>query len=103
MSVGAWFFEDNDEFLGVTRKQDPITALNFHLVRRFKPGLWGSLDLNYYLGGHSTVDDVRRADLQRNSRIGISFAYPFQRKHAVKLGISRGVVTESGGDFRTVT
>lgn len=103
MSLGAWFFEDNDEFLGVTRKQDPITALNFHLVRRFKPGLWGSLDLNYYLGGHSTVDDVRRADLQRNSRIGISFAYPFQRKHAVKLGISRGVVTESGGDFRTVT
>lgn len=103
MSVGAWFFEDNDEFLGVTRKQDPIAALNFHLVRRFKPGLWGSLDLNYYLGGHSTVDDVRRADLQRNSRIGISFAYPFQRKHAVKLGISRGVVTESGGDFRTVT
>jgi hypothetical protein len=103
MSLGAWFFEDNDEFLGVTRKQDPIAALNFHLVRRFKPGLWGSLDLNYYLGGHSTVDDVRRADLQRNSRIGISFAYPFQRKHAVKLGISRGVVTESGGDFRTVT
>jgi hypothetical protein len=102
MSAGAWFFEDNDEFLGVNREQDPIAALNFHLVRRFKPGLWGSLDLNYYLGGHSTVGGERRADLQRNSRIGLSFAYPFKRRHAIKLGISGGVVTESGGDFRTI-
>ena len=102
MSAGAWFFEDNDEFLGETRKQDPIGALNIHLVRRFQPGFWASLDLNYYLGGHTTVGAERRADLQRNSRLGLSVAYPFKRKHAIKLGISEGVVTESGGDFRTI-
>lgn len=103
MSAGAWFFQDNDEFLGETRRQDPIGALNFHLVRRFKPGFWASLDLNYYVGGHTTVGGERNADLQRNSRLGLSVAYPFKRKHAVKLGISEGVVTESGGDFRTIT
>jgi hypothetical protein len=103
ISAGAWFFEDNDEFLGVTREQDPIAALNFHLVRRFSPGFWGSVDLNYYLGGHTTIDGERRADLQRNSRLGFSIAYPFRRRHGVKLGISEGVVTESGGDFRTIT
>ena len=103
MSAGAWFFQDNDEFLGTTRKQDPIGALNIHLVRRFSPGLWASLDLNYYLGGHSTLDGVRNADLQRNSRVGLSLAYPFKGKHAVKIGFSDGVVTESGGDFRTLT
>lgn len=103
MSAGAWFFGDNDEFLGETRKQDPIGALNFHLVRRFKPGLWASLDLNYYVGGHTTVGVERRADLQRNSRVGLSFAYPFKRRHGVKLGFSEGVVTESGGDFSTIT
>ena len=103
MSAGAWFFEDNDEFLGMTRKQDPIGALNFHLVRRFSPGFWASLDLNYYLGGHTTIGGERSADLQRNSRLGISAAYPFGGRHAVKLGISEGVVTESGGDFRTIT
>jgi len=101
-SAGVWFFEDNDEFLGVTREQDPIGALNFHLVRRFSPGFWTSLDLNYYLGGHTTVDGVRNADLQRNSRAGLSVAYPFQGRHAVKLSISGGIVTESGGDFRTI-
>ena len=103
MSAGAWFFEDNHEFLGVTREQDPIGALNLHLVRRFSPGFWASLDLNYYLGGHTTVDGDRNADLQRNSRMGLSLAYPFRGRHAIKLGISEGVVTESGGDFRTLT
>jgi hypothetical protein len=103
MSAGVWIFEDNDEFLGLTREQDPIGALNFHLVRRFRPGFWASLDLNYYLGGHTTIGDVRSADLQRNSRAGLSVAYPFKRKHAIKLGFSDGVVTESGGDFRTLT
>lgn len=102
ISAGAWFFQDNDDFLGETRKQDPIGALNVHLVRRFSPGFWASLDLNYYLGGHTTVGAERRADLQRNSRLGLSVAYPFRRRHAVKLGISEGVVTESGGDFRTI-
>jgi hypothetical protein len=102
-SAGAWFFEDNDDFLGATRKQDPIGALNIHVIRRFRPGYWTSLDLNYYVGGHSTVGDQRRADLQRNSRAGLSLAYPFGRKHAVKLGISGGLVTESGGDFRAIT
>jgi hypothetical protein len=103
VSAGAWFFEDNDEFLGETRKQDPIGALNVHVVRRFRPGFWASLDLNHYVGGHTTVGDDRNADLQRNSRLGLSLAYPFRRRHAVKLGISEGVVTESGGDFRTIT
>ena len=103
ISAGAWFFGANDEFLGATRKQDPIGGLNVHLVRRFSPGFWASLDLNYYLGGHSTLDGVRNPDLQRNSRAGLSFAYPFMRRHALKLGFSEGVVTESGGDFRTIT
>jgi hypothetical protein len=103
LSAGAWFFEDNEEFLGETRKQDPIGAVNFHLVRRFKPGLWASLDLNFYLGGHTTIGSERRADLQRNSRMGLSIAYPFKSRHGLKLGISEGLVTESGGDFRTIT
>ena len=103
VAAGAWFFEDNDEFLGETREQDPIGAVNVHVIRRFRPGFWASLDLNYYVGGHSTVGGDRNADLQRNSRAGLSLAYPIARRHAVKLSISEGVVTESGGDFRAIT
>ena len=101
--AGAWFFEDNDDFLGTTREQEPIGALNVHVVRRFSPGFWASLDLNFYAGGRSTLDGVSGDDLQRNSRAGVSIAYPFKRKHALRLGINGGIVTESGGDFRTIT
>jgi len=97
--LGAWFFWDNDDFLGVTRRQTPIVGTELHLVRRFKPGFWGALDLNYYTGGHSTIGGVVSADLQRNSRFGVTVAVPLGRGWAVKGSYSTGLVTKSGGDF----
>jgi len=99
LEAGVWFFADNDEFLGVTRKQKPVFAGEIHLVRRFKPGFWGALDLNFFTGGKTTVGGEHRADLQRNSRIGVTFVYPFAGRHAFKTGFSMGVLTKSGGDF----
>ena len=99
LELGAWFLGDNDDFLGVTREQKPVAAFEVHLVRRFKPGFWASIDLNYYTGGRSTVGGELRADLQRNSRIGGTVVVPFRGRHAIKAGFSTGVVTESGGDF----
>ena len=99
VSAGTWFFEDNDEFVGSTREQDPITAFETSLIRRIRPGLWASLDANYYIGGETTIDGTDRSDFQRNSRIGFSFAYPFKGAHAIKLTYSNGLETESGGDY----
>lgn len=99
MAGGAWFFEDNDDFLGVTREQDPIAAVEGHVIRVTRSGMWVSLDANYYAGGRSYVDGERRADLQRNSRAGLTFAWPILGKHLLKASLSRGVVTESGGDY----
>ena len=96
---GAWFFGDNDEFLGVTREQKPIIATAIHFVRRFRPGFWAALDLNFYTGGRSTVGGVLSADLQRNSRFGATVAVPLGGRHAIKMSYSTGIVTESGGDF----
>ena len=97
--LGAWIIGDNDDFLGVTREQEPIATGEFHLVRRFRPGFWASFDINYYIGGRSTIDGAEVADLQRNSRLGGTLVIPFRGRHAFKLGYSTGVVTESGGDF----
>jgi hypothetical protein len=98
---GAWFFGDNDNFLGTTRQQDPILSSDFHLVKRFRPGFWAALDVNYYVGGRTTVDHVERADLQRNSRIGATAVFPVKGRHAIRFGYSTGLVTESGGDFKS--
>ena len=99
LELGAWFIGDNREFLGTTREQAPIVAFESHLVRRIKPGLWVSLDLNHYGGGRTTVGGVLRADQQRNTRFGATVARPIAGRHFIKASYSTGVVTASGGDF----
>lgn len=102
MAAGVWFYEDNDEFRGTTREQKPIGAFDLSVVKRFRPGFWGSIDANYYVGGRTIVDGEKRADLQRNSRFGLSLGYPIKGRHAIKMSISSGLVTELGGDYDTL-
>ena len=99
--LGAWFFDDNNEFLGMTREQRTIVAGELHLVRRFRPGFWATLDLNFYRGGRSTIGGEPAGDLQRNSRVGGTVVFPFGGRHAIKAAYSTGMVTNSGGDFET--
>lgn len=99
LELGAWVFGENDEFLGVTREQRPVVGTQLHVIRRFKPGFWASLDLTYFQGGRSIIDGELAADLQRNSRLGGTIVVPFLGRHAIKVGYSTGVVTESGGDY----
>ena len=100
--LGTWFFGENDEFVGSTRKQDPIVSSEFHLVKRVGQTFWASLDANYYFGGRTTIDSVERADLQRNSRFGLTMYKAIARGHAVRASFSTGVVTESGGDYSII-
>jgi hypothetical protein len=102
LGAGTWFFQDNDEFLGQTREQDPITAIDISLIRRFTPGFWMSADLNYYFGGRTTISGVASADFQRNSRAGLTIAYPFARRHAIRASYNIGMNTNIGGDYETL-
>lgn len=97
--IGAWLFGNNDEYLGETRKQDPILSTEIHLVKRFRPGFWASLDVNYYAGGRTSVGDSEQANLQRNSRVGATVVFPIKARHALRSSFSTGAVTESGGDY----
>lgn len=101
-SLGTWFFQDNEDFLGTTLKQERIVSFDANLIRRFGPGFWASLDATYYMGGQTTVTGGGKANFKRNARMGLSIAYPFGRRHALKATWSSGVVTESGGDYDTI-
>lgn len=101
--IGAWFFGDNDEFLGETREQDPILSAEAHLVKRIRPGFWVSLDANFYTGGRTNIGEGSQANLQRNSRLGATFLLPIKGKHAIRGSFSTGVTTESGGDYDMLT
>jgi hypothetical protein len=97
--TGAWFFTRDNDYVTGTRKQQPVLSGEIHLVKRFKPGLWASLEGNYFWGGRQKIGDNQLGDIQRNSKIGATVAVPFGHRHAIKLGYSLGIVTTYGTDF----
>ena len=102
-SVGVWIFTDNDEFYGgVVREQEPVTTLQLHAGYTFRPRFWLALDATYYEGGTTTVGGEHRADLQANTRVGLTLAYPVTRRQSLKVTVSDGARTRIGGDFTNV-
>ena len=81
------------------REQDPIYALEAHLIKRFRPGFWASLDFTYFTGGRQTIGGERLGDVQQNAKLGGTVVIPFADRHAVKIGYATGTVTKYGSDF----
>jgi len=99
LDAGVWFLGDDPDFIAGYREQEPIVAGQFHLVRRFRPGFWASLDGTYFTGGRQTIAGRRLIDVQRNSRLGGTVSIPLKGRHLVKLGYAKGIFTEYGTDF----
>jgi hypothetical protein len=103
LAAGVTFYTPNNDFLGGQEKQqDPIYALQGHLVYAFPYGIWAALDGTFYRGGRTTIDGVRGDDLQENSRFGVTLALPVNRHNSVKLYGGTGVLTRTGSNFNTV-
>lgn len=97
------FFSDNDDFFGgKTRTQNPLYALQGHAIYNFRSGIWIALDGTYYAGGESSVEGVASNDLQSNTRVGLTVAFPVDRYNSVKLNASSGVSARTGTNFDVV-
>ena len=99
LAGGVWFFGDDDEFRPGAREQDPIYSAQLNLIKRIRPGLWGSLDLTYFGGGRQTIGGEQLNDAQRNVKLGGTVVVPFAGRHAIKIGYANGAVTKYGSDF----
>jgi hypothetical protein len=99
LEAGAWFFGDDNDFVMGKREQSPIFAAEVHLVRRFRPGFWASLEANYFEGGRQTIGGNQLGDPQQNMRFGGTIVVPFSQGQAIKVGYSTAVLTEHGNDF----
>jgi hypothetical protein len=101
---GMWLFTDNDEFYPgqATRTQDPVVALQLHASYTLRPRLWVAVDGTWYSGGTSSVNGVKKGDLQRNSRVGGTVSVPLGRQQSLKFSTSTGATTRIGADFRTI-
>jgi hypothetical protein len=101
--AGAWVFTDNPDFFGGSRReQDPLASFQTHVSYVFRPRLWLAGNANFYTGGRTRVDGVEKADLQRNSRFGLTLAVPVKRRSSLKISWARGLTTRVGGDFDTL-
>jgi hypothetical protein len=101
--AGVWLFTDNNDFFGGQhRAQDPLGVGQAHVVRVFKPGLWGALDGTYYTGGSTTVNGTENADRQANARLGATLALPIGHGQSLKLAVAKGTTTRVGSKLTTV-
>jgi hypothetical protein len=97
---GVWVFSDNTDFFGGSvREQDPIGTFQAHVSYTFKPRLWLAANATFYTGGRTTLDGAAKADLQRNSRLGLTLTLPVGRRSAVKVAWASGFTTRVGADF----
>lgn len=102
--AGVWLFTDNKNFFnGKLRQQKAIGSSQVHVIRTFRPRLWASFDANFYVGGRTTIDGKLNSDLQRNSRLGATFAIPLAPRQSLKFAYSRGARTTVGADFDSLT
>ncbi|HSG82812.1 MAG TPA: transporter, partial [Gemmatimonadota bacterium] len=81
----AWLFTDNPDALGQRIEQDPIYALQGHVIYSFQPGLWLAVDAGYGTGGQSSVGGETKDDFRKDTRLGAQLAVPLARRHSLKL------------------
>lgn len=101
--AAVWWFQDNDDFIGTTREQDPVFSLQAHFIKRFAPGYWISANATYYNGGRSSVDGGPSRGLQQNTRLGITGVFPLTKGRAIRASFSDGVSVNTGGDYRQIS
>jgi hypothetical protein len=98
LTGSVFFYTDNDNFYNDTeREQDPLPALQGHLIYTFRPGLWASLSAAYGAGAESTIDGVEAGDEVGKYLIAASFGYPINRRQGLKLTYLRATTTENTG------
>ncbi len=106
-TIGPWSFEltgsayvytDNDEFFNGNRvEQDPLYAVQAHVVRTFAPGWSVSVGAAYGWAGESTVNGVRKDDARGNLLYGLSFGFPVGKTQSMQMGYIRREALEEVG------
>jgi len=104
---GLWSYEltgsvfiytnNNNFFNDQVRKQDPVLALQTHLIRRFSNKMWVSLSGGYGLGGQSIVNRQPKDDEHGDFLWSLSFGSPISKNQAIKLNFIRYETTRDVG------
>lgn len=104
-TASAWFYGDNDDYQAPGRmlEQDPLYAVQLHLIHTFRPGLWASASGAYGTGARAIVAGARNPYDQANALWALSVGFPIDRRQGIKLTYQIGRKTETiGVDYERV-
>jgi len=59
----------------------------------------GPGDATWFGGGRTTLNGALSNDLQQNSRVGATLAFPVDRYNSIKFALSSGVSARTGNSF----
>ena len=101
---GVWLFGHNTAFLDTaTVTQDPLWALQGHLIRVLGRRGWLAFDATLVTGGATAVDGVVQNTFQRSARFGTTGGWTLGHGHALRAAMSTGFYTQFGGDFTVLS
>ena len=110
---GAWayeltgsifYFTDNDRFFqGSKLENDPLYAIQGHLIYTFRPGLWASISTAYGNGAEPTVSGVPKDAETENWINALSVGIPISPRQGIKLSyLNIRTQVPTGADLDTV-
>ena len=106
LTGSVFLFGDNNDFYGGSKlEQDPLYAVQTHLICTFdKPGYWAALSAGYGWDGQSTVDGAKVDDSRRLFLSALALGIPVGRKQGIKFAYVRSRTnTPTGGDVDTLS
>lgn len=98
LTGSVFLFTDNDDFFNDTElKNDPLYALQGHLIYTFRPGLWASLSSAYATGEEPAINGVPKDVVSRNWLTALSMGLPISRRQGIQLTYLRKRTQENTG------
>jgi hypothetical protein len=102
--AGVWFYSDNNKYLvNKTLHQEPVLSVQGHASYYFKNLMWVSLNMTWFNGGKTLIDDTAQGDLVDNWRAGATWSVPIAKGQSLKLQFHVGAFTASGYDYNAVS
>ncbi len=101
LTGSTFLYGDNDDFYsGSKLEQDPLYALQGHLIRTFnKPGYWAALSAGYGWNGRSTVNGSSADDSKRLFLSALAVGVPIGKSQGVKFAyVRQRTNTNKGAD-----
>jgi hypothetical protein len=85
LTGSVFLYTDNDDFDGNELENDPLWALQGHVIYTFRPGLWASVSTAYGDGADVFINGGARNLKTQNWLMSLAVGLPINRQQGVKV------------------